>query len=92
MSIHACISPTGPAASTCPVISTDHSVSDVTHIAAHQALVVEPAHENVDAFVDFAEHVLLRNFAILEDQLRGISTNELDPHTTFSCTGRGADG
>ena len=38
----------------------------------HRALVVEPAHENVDAATDRAEHILCRHFAILEDELAGI--------------------
>ena len=38
----------------------------------HRALVVESAHENVDALADLAQHVLGRHLAILEDELAGV--------------------
>ena len=37
----------------------------------HGALVVEAAHQHADALADRAQHVLLRHFAILEDELAG---------------------
>ena len=38
----------------------------------HRALVVEPAHQHVDALAERADEVLLGHFAILEDQLRSV--------------------
>ena len=39
----------------------------------HRALVVEAAHQHVDAAVaDLAQHVLGRHLAVLEDQLTGV--------------------
>ena len=37
----------------------------------HRALVVEAAHQDVDALADLAQHVLGRDLAILEHQLAG---------------------
>ncbi len=38
----------------------------------HRALIVEAAHQHVDAVADRAQHVLLRHLAIGEHQLRGV--------------------
>ena len=38
----------------------------------HEALGVQAAHQHLDALVHLAEHVLLRDLAILEHQLAGV--------------------
>ena len=35
----------------------------------HHALVVEPAHQHLDAAVDRPEHILFRDLAVVEHQL-----------------------
>ena len=38
----------------------------------HRALVVEAGHQHLDALADLAEHVLLRHFAVVEEQRIGV--------------------
>ncbi len=38
----------------------------------HRALVVEPAHQHIDAAAERAEHVLRGHLAVLENQLAGV--------------------
>ena len=40
----------------------------------HGALIVEPAHQHVDAAAHLAQHVLGRHLAVVEDQFAGVGT------------------
>src|SRR5690606_11705026 len=51
-----------------------HGLHDAQGAAGqHGALVIQPAHEHLDAAVHFAQHVFFRDLAVLEDQLTRVA-------------------